>query len=72
MKWMGSNEIAAIARVAFGGAIVYMAVAILRAIRSRTRSDSANSQALDELWERYTRAISPGREYEARSRDLEE
>ena len=72
MKWKGSNEIAAIARVALGGAIVYMAVAILRAIRSRTRSDSANSQALDELWERYTRGDISWEEYEAPSRELEE
>jgi uncharacterized membrane protein len=36
------------------------------------RSDSDNSRAFDELWERYTRGEISWEKYERLSRDLEE
>lgn len=69
---LGPGEIAALARVAFGGAILYAAVMVLRGMRaSRRRDESADPQALDALWERHERGEISWEEYETMSRDLE-
>jgi uncharacterized membrane protein len=61
-----------LARAAFGGAIVYLAVSFWRRMRSRTGLESNDSRTLDELWERYERGEISWDEYEALSRDLKE
>lgn len=72
MKVLGSQEMVMLARVLAGGGILYTAIFTVRKIRRRVRSESDNSQALDELWERYNRGEISWDEYEALSRDLEE
>lgn len=70
---LGPGEIAALARVVFGGAVLYGAVSMLRGIRaSRKRHESGDPQALDTLWERHERGEISWDEYEAMSRDLKE
>ena len=72
MVGLGPGEIAALARVAFGGAVLYGAFAVLRATRaSRRQNESADPRALDALWERYERGEISWDEYEASSRNLE-
>ena len=69
---LGPGEIAALARVAFGGAVLYGAFAVLRAVRaSRRQNESADPRALNALWERYERGEISWDEYEASSGDLE-
>jgi uncharacterized membrane protein len=72
VKVLGANEMAMLARVLAGGGILYSAIFTIRKIRKRVRSESDNSQALDELWERYNRGEISWDEYEALSHDLEE
>ena len=70
---LGPGEIAALARVAFGGAVLYAAFAVLRGMRaSRRRNETADPRALDALWERYERGEISWEEYEEASRKLEE
>ena len=61
-----------LARSAFGGVIVCLAVSFWRRMRSRTGPESDDSQTLDELWKRYERGEISWDEYEALSRDLKE
>ncbi len=73
MKGLSSYEITMLVRAVLGGGILYLAISFLRdQIRSRRGSESGDSQALDELWERYTRGEISWEEYERLSRDLEE
>ncbi len=69
MKGFNPNDITMLARIAFGGAIVYSAVSLWRKIRSR---HGEGSQDLDDLWERYERGEISWNEYEELSRALEE
>ena len=72
MIGLGPGEIAALARVAFGGAVLYGASAVLRGMRaSRRQDESADPRAQDALWERYERGEISWDEYEESSRDLE-
>jgi uncharacterized membrane protein len=61
-----------LARAVAGGGILYVAISILREVLNRVGSDSEDSQALDELWERYNRGEISWDEYEELSRELEE
>ena len=70
VKVLGANEMALLARVLAGGGILYSAIFTMRKIRKRVRSASGDSQALDELWERYERGEISRDEYEALSREL--
>lgn len=63
---------AMLARVLAGGGILYSAIFTVREIRKRVRFESEDSQALDELWERYNHGEISWDEYEALSRELEE
>ena len=73
MKGFNPNEILMVARVAGGGVMLYLGISIARKIRSRNSvSESPDSEALDELWERYERGEISWDEYKASSRDLKE
>jgi uncharacterized membrane protein len=50
--------------------LLYSAMFTVGKIRKRVRSASGDSQALDELWERYERGEISRDEYEALSREL--
>lgn len=70
---LGPGEVAAPARVAFGGAVLYGAFSVWRGMRAfRERNESADPRAPENLWERYGRGESSWEEYEAMSRDLEQ
>jgi len=70
---LGPGEIAALARVAFGGAVLYGAVSVLRKARaSRKGGETGDARALDALWERHERGEISWDEYEAMSRELAE
>ena len=60
-----------LARAVAGGGILYVAISILREVLNRVGSDSEDSQALDELWERYNRGEISWDEYEELSRELD-
>ncbi|MDP9488488.1 MAG: hypothetical protein M3Q49_22340 [Actinomycetota bacterium] len=67
------SEIAELARLALGSAVLYGGFSVLRAMRaSRGRNESADPRTLDALWERYERGEISWDEYEAMGRDLEE
>jgi hypothetical protein len=70
VKVLGANEMTMIARVLAGGGILYSAILTVRKIRERVRSESEDSRALDELWERYERGEISWDEYEALSSEL--
>ena len=72
MKVLGTSEMLMLARAVAGGGILYVAISILREVLNRVGSDSEDSQALDELWERYNRGEISWDEYEELSRELEE
>lgn len=72
VKVITPHEIMMVARVMAGGGILYAAISILREVRKRIRTDSEDSQALDELWERYNRGEISWDEYETLSRELYE
>ena len=73
MKGFNPNEILMLARMLGGGVVLYTAVSIARKVRSRNRaSESPDSKALDELWERYERGEISWDKYKASSRDLKE
>jgi uncharacterized membrane protein len=72
MKGINPNEVTMLVRIAFGGAIVYLAVSFWRRMRSRTGPEPEDSRTLDKLWERYERGEISWDEYEALSRDLKE
>ena len=71
MKGFNPNEILMVARVAGGGVMLYLGILIARKIRSRNRaSESPDSEALDELWERYERGDASCDQYTASCPDL--
>ena len=70
VKVLGANEMTMLARVLAGGGILYSAIFTVRKIRQRVRSESDDSRALDELWERYERGEISWDEYEALSSEL--
>ncbi|MDP9456277.1 MAG: hypothetical protein M3Q60_10940 [Actinomycetota bacterium] len=72
MKGFNPNEILMLARVVGGGGMLYLAISIARKVRSRNKaSESPDSEALDDLWERFERGEISWDEYKASSRDLE-
>ena len=72
MKGVNPSEITMLARIAFGGAMVYSAVSLWRTLRLRSEPDSYDARLLDELWERFERGEITWQEYEALSRDLQD
>ncbi len=71
MRAVDPSDLLIVARIAFGGAVAYSAVALWRAVRSRIEPEQA-SRDLDELWRRYEQGEISWDEYETLSRDLEE
>ena len=68
---LGPGEITTLARVAFGGAILYGAFSVFRQMRASRKRDEADPQGLDALWDRYERGDLSWEEYEALSHNLE-
>ena len=68
---LGPGEIATLARVAFGGAMLYGAFSVFRQMRASRKQDEADPRGLDALWERYESGELSWEEYEAMSHNLE-
>lgn len=67
---LGPSEIATLARVAFGGAMLYGALSVFRQMRASRKRDETDPRGLGALWDRYERGDLSWEEYEALSHNL--
>jgi len=72
VKGLSTPEILMLAQAVAGGAILLSGLYLVRVIRNRVSSNSEDSQAHDNLWERYEQGEISWDEYETLSRDLDE